>query len=112
MKSHEVSCIVIILLAVSAFPLKPALAERTEAKSAPVAGFVDVPPPPIARSDGMVCRAETILVDRPPRTVLMVVNRPLKDALRPTGSLPGVTGTYPLTRGDFGAPGSRRVVSF
>src|SRR5262249_33813587 len=95
---------------VSAFPLKPALAEGTKAECAPVEGFVDVPPPPIDRFDGMVSRTETILVDRPLSTVLMVVNRPLKDVLRPTGSLPGVTGTYPLTQGDFGAPGSRRLV--
>jgi len=110
MKNHAIARVAIILLAVSAFSLKPALAEGTKAECAPIAGFVDVPPPPIARSDGMVARTETILVDRPLRTVLMVVNRPLKDALRPTGSLPGVTGTYPLTRGDFGAPGSRRLV--
>lgn len=58
----------------------------------------------------MVSRTETILVDRPLGTVLMVVNRPLKDALHPTGSLPGVTGTYSLTQGDFGRPGSRRLV--
>jgi hypothetical protein len=58
----------------------------------------------------MVSRTETILVDRPLSTVPMVVNRPLKDALCPTGSLPGVTGTHPLTQGDFGAPGSRRLV--
>jgi hypothetical protein len=110
MKDHAIAPITIVLLAVSAFPLKPALAEGTKAECAPAEGSVDVPPPPIDRSDKMVSRSETILVDRPLSTVLMVVNRPLKDVLRPTGSLPGVTGTYPLTQGDFGAPGSRRLV--
>ena len=98
------------MLAVSAFHLKSALAENTIAECAPAQGFVDVPPPAIDRSDGMVSRTETILVDRPLGTVLTVVNRPLKDALRPTSSLPGVTGTYPLTQGDFEGPGSRRLV--
>jgi hypothetical protein len=58
----------------------------------------------------MVSRTETIVIDRPLVLVLTVVNRPLKDVLRPTGSLPGVTGTYPLTQGDFGKLGSRRLV--
>jgi hypothetical protein len=110
MKSQAIARIAILMLAVSAFPPESARAEGTEAKCAPAAGFVDVPPPPIDRSDGLVSRTETIRVDRPLRTVLTVVNRPLKDVLRPTGSLPGVTGTYPLTPGDFGGPGSRRLV--
>jgi hypothetical protein len=110
MKSQTIARITFLMLAVSAFPLESALAEGSKAGCAPAQGFVEVPPPPIDRSDRMVSRTETILVDRPFGTVLTVVNRPLKDALRPTGSLPGVTGTYPLTRGDFGGPGSRRLV--
>jgi hypothetical protein len=110
MKSQTIAWITFLMLAASAFPLKSALAEGSKAECAPAQGFVEVPPPPIDRSDEMVSRTETILVDRPLGTVLTVVNRPLKDALHPTGSLPGVTGTYPLTRGDFGGPGSRRLV--
>jgi hypothetical protein len=111
MKSEAFAHIAILMLAVSAFPLKSVLAEGTKGECAPAPGFVDVPPPPIDSSpDGMVSRTETIRVDRPLSTVLTVVNRPLKNVLRPTGSLPGVTGTYPLTRGDFGGPGSRRLV--
>ena len=110
MKNPTVARIAILLLAVLAVPLKSVLAQGTKAECAPVEGFVDVPPPPIARSAGMVSRTETILVNRPLGTVLKVVNRPLKDVLRPTGSLPGVAGTYPLTREDFGGPGSRRLV--
>lgn len=110
MKSQTIARITFLMLAVSAFPLKSALAEGSKDECAPAQGFVEVPPPPIDRSDGMVSRTETILVKRPFGTVLTVVNRPLKDALRPTGSLPGVTGTYPLTRGDFAGPGSRRLV--
>ena len=110
MKSQAIARIAILMLAVSAFPLKSALAEGTKAECAPAQGFVEVPPPSIERSDGMVSRTETILIDRRLSTVLTVVNRPLKDALRPTASLPGVSGTYPLTQGDFGGPGSRRLV--
>lgn len=97
MRSQTIARIVIFMLAVSAFPLKSAVAENTIAECAPAQGFVDVPSPPIDRSDEMVSRTETILVDRPLGTVLTVVNRPLKDALRPTGSLPGVTGTPLVT---------------
>ena len=110
MMRQTIARIAILTVAVSAFPLKSALAAGTKAECAPAPGFVAVPPPPIDRPDGMVSRTETIFVDRPLGTVLRVVNRPLKDALRPTGSLPGVTGTYPLTQGDFERPGSRRLV--
>src|SRR5262245_13507927 len=111
MKSPTIARIAILALAVSVVSLKSALAEGTKAECAPAQGFVDVPPPaPMDRSDAMVSRTETILVDRPLSTVLTVVNRPLKDVLRPTGALPGVTGTHPLTQGDFGRPGSRRLV--
>lgn len=110
MKSQVLARIAILVLAVSVFPARSPLAEETKASCAPKEGFVDVPPPPIDRPDAMVSRTETVLIDRPLSTVLTVVNRPLKDVLRPTGSLPGVTGTYPLTQGDFGGPGSRRLV--
>jgi hypothetical protein len=39
MKGHAIARIAIVLLAVSAFPLKPALAERTKAECAPVEGL-------------------------------------------------------------------------
>jgi len=110
MKSQAIVRIVILMLAISAFPLKSALADGTKAECSPAPGFVDLSPPPIDHSDEMISRTETILVDRSLRTVLKVVNRPLKDVLRSTGSLPGVTGTYPLTQGDFEEPGSRRLV--
>jgi hypothetical protein len=109
-KSQATARIAILMLAVTALPLKSARAEGTKAACAPAQGFVDLPPPPIDLSDGMVSRTETILIDRSLSTVLTAVNRPLKDVLRPTGSLPGVTGTYPLTQGDFARPGSRRLV--
>ena len=109
-KSQAIARIAILMLAVSAFPLTSALAEGTTAECAPAQGFVDLPPPPIDRSDRMISRTETILVESPLGTVLTVVNRPLNDVLRPTGALPGVIGTYPLTQGDFWGPGSRRLV--
>src|SRR5215472_690164 len=109
-KSQAIARIAILMLTVSAFPLTSALAEGTKAECAPAQGFVDLPPPPIDRSDRMISRTETILVESPLGTVLTVVNRPLNDVLRPTGALPGVIGTYPLTQGDFWGPGSRRLV--
>jgi hypothetical protein len=41
--------------------------------------------------------------------VLGVVDKPLKDTFKKTGSLPTVSGEYQLTQSAFGTPGSRRL---
>jgi hypothetical protein len=38
------------------------------------------------------------------------MNEPLNQALRGSNSLPGVSGDFMLTKGQFGAPGSRHIV--
>jgi len=76
----------------------------------PGPGFVDTPHPAIGPSQEFVSHAEEITIDRPLAVVLSAVDKPLKDTFKETDSLPTVSGDYMLTKGDFGAPGSRRLV--
>lgn len=76
---------------------------------APGPGFIDTPHPAIGRSEEFVAHTEEITIERPLAVVLSAVNKPLKDTFKKTDSLPTVSGDYVLTKGDFGAPGSRRL---
>ena len=87
----------------------PAFAAGADSCSPPPS-FVDIAPPAIAPADQLVAHTETIVIDRKLSTVLESVDKPLRDAVHSTSSLPGVAGDYPLTPGGFGAPGSRRMV--
>ena len=42
--------------------------------------------------------------------VMQVPSRPLKDGMRPSSEMPGVSGTFRLSDGPFGTVGSRRLV--
>jgi len=66
--------------------------------------------PDVSSTQARVTRTETIEVDRPLPVVLAAAARPLESAIRGSGSLPGVARTMMLTAGEFGAPGSRRLV--
>jgi hypothetical protein len=72
-------------------------------------GFVDIPHPAIASADELVSHTEEITIERPLAEVLDGFNRPLKDSIHKTSSLPGVSGDHMLTQGTFGTPGSRRL---
>jgi hypothetical protein len=76
----------------------------------PPAGFVDTPHPAIAPADQLVSHVEEIVIDRPLAVALSAADKPLKDVLHSTNALPGVAGDYGLTVGEFGTPGSRRLV--
>ena len=76
---------------------------------APPVGFVDIPHPEIAAREKFVSRTEEITIERTLIAVLRAVNKPLIDTISHTGSLPGVSGDYMLTEGEFGTPGSRRL---
>jgi hypothetical protein len=76
---------------------------------APGPGFVDTPHPAIGGSEEFVSHTEEITIERPLAVVLRAVDKPLKDTFKKTDSLPTVSGDYVLTKGDFGAPGSRRL---
>lgn len=74
-------------------------------------GFKDTPHPEVAPVGQLVSHTEEIEVAKPLDTVLTESQRtPLKQAIRKSDSLPGVAGEHILTDGDFGQPGSRRLV--
>jgi hypothetical protein len=75
----------------------------------PERNFVITPPPQLAPLDQLVSHTEEITVNRPLAVVLAAINRPLSETIRKSDSLPGVSGSYALTDGKFGAPGSRRL---
>ena len=77
---------------------------------APPVGFGDAPHPLIAPAGQLVAHTEEILIDRPLSVVSDAMNRPLNEVLRGSDSLPGVSGDFMLTKGPFGAPGSRHIV--
>jgi hypothetical protein len=79
------------------------------ADCAPPVGFIDSPPPANAADQDLVSHLEQIDIDRSMREVLDAANRPLKDQIEQSSALPGVSGSYPLTPGPFGAVGSRRL---
>jgi hypothetical protein len=72
-------------------------------------GFVDTPHPTIATAKELVSHTEEITIDRPLAEALDGFNRPLKDSIHKSSSLPGVSGVHMLAQETFGAPGSRRL---
>lgn len=77
---------------------------------APPAGFKDTVHPAIAPADQLVSHTEEIVIDRPLPVVAEAMDKPLKETIRQSKALPGVAGDFMLTKGEFGAPGSRHIV--
>jgi hypothetical protein len=77
---------------------------------APPHGFRDAPHPAIAPPEQLVAHTEEILIDRSLSVVSDAMNKPLSQVIRGSNSLPGVSGDFMLTKGSFGAPGSRHIV--
>ena len=73
-------------------------------------GFTDIAHPVPAPAEQLVSHTEEVVIARPLARVAEVMSRPLNQALRKSSSLPGVAGDFALTKGPFGAPGSRRIV--
>ena len=90
------------------FPVSLALQAHAQA-CAPPRGFVDIPAPALAPVEQLVSHTEEITIGRSLAVVLSAADRPLKDTIHKTSALPGVSGDYMLTKGSFGAPGSRRI---
>jgi hypothetical protein len=87
------------------------LATPAIAACVPPPGFVDPPHPEVAPVDDLVSHTEDIVIARPLTSVLKIVQAmTLADTVRRTKGLPGITGTYLLTKNThtFGAPGSRQ----
>ena len=77
---------------------------------APPTGFHDGPHPVIAAPDQLVSHTEVMDIPRPFRVVSDAMNKPLEKTINKSDSLPGVSGDYMLTQGEFGTPGSRHIV--
>ena len=77
---------------------------------APPPGFHDGPHPLIAAPEDLVAHTEVIDIQRPIAVVLDAMNKPLEKTISKSDSLPGVSGDYMLTHGEFGLPGSRHIV--
>jgi hypothetical protein len=76
---------------------------------APPSGFVDAPHPAIDAPERLVSHTEEIVINRSLPIVLSAVDKPIKDTIHKSGSLPGVSGEYLLTKAEFGTSGSRRI---
>lgn len=76
----------------------------------PPAGFKDGPHPEIAPVEQLVSHTEEIVIARPYSVVSAAMNKPLEKTILKSDSLPGVSGDYMLTKGPYGAPGSRHIV--
>ena len=74
------------------------------------AGFKETPHPAIAPPDQLISHTEEIVIDRPLQAVAKAMDKPLKEAIHESKALPGVAGDFMLTKGEFGAPGSRHIV--
>lgn len=86
-----------------------ALLAAAGAVCAPPPGFVDIPAPQVAPVERLVSRVEEIVIRRPLAVVIAADNVPLEEAVGASRDLPHVSGTYNLTPGEFGRPGSRRI---
>lgn len=75
----------------------------------PPAGFVDSPRPKIAPLEELVSHTEQIDIARAFAVVRQAAGRPLKDQIQQSSELPGISGSFMLTDGDFGGVGSRRL---
>ena len=76
----------------------------------PPAGFRDGPHPNLAFQDQLVSHTEVIIISHPFSVVSDAMNKPLEKTINRSESLPGVSGDYMLTHGEFGSPGSRHIV--
>jgi hypothetical protein len=77
---------------------------------APPPGFHDGPHPAIAAPDQLASHTEIIVIPRPFPVVSAAMDKPLEKTINKSDSLPGVSGDYMLTQGQFGSPGSRHIV--
>ena len=84
--------------------------EVNASQCAPPPGFHDGPHPVIGAPDQLVPHTEVIDISRSFRIVSDAMNKPLEKTINKSESLPGVSGDYMLTQGDFGSPGSRHIV--
>jgi len=99
-----------LALAIAAFSIAVTASAAASSACAPPPGFTDTPHPAIAPMEQLVSHTEETVIDRPLSVVSNAMNKPLNQVIRQSDSLPGVSGDFILTSGQFGAPGSRHIV--
>ena len=76
----------------------------------PPSAFVNPSRPDIAPLDSLLSHSEQKVVNLSIAEVMKGAARPLEEAIRPTKDLPGVSGTFRLSKGPYGSVGARRLV--
>lgn len=100
----------VFLILATAFPIVPAVSAAAQT-CVPPPGFVDERHPVDAPPAQLVAHTEEITVAQPLAQVLETNGKTsLKEAIHKAGSLPGVTGEYPLGTIKFPNPGARHIV--
>lgn len=99
-----------LALAIAVFAVTGVAPAEASSACAPPPGFTDTTHPVIAPMDQLVSHTEEIVINQPLAVVSKAMDKPLNQAIRQSDSLPGVSGDFMLTKGQFGAPGSRHIV--
>ena len=76
----------------------------------PPAGFVDPPRPEIAPLEELLAHTEQSVIARGFSDLMKIPSRPLEETIRPIKDMPGVSGTFRLSKGPYGTVGARRLV--
>jgi len=87
----------------------PLLAGRILACEPPP-GFVDPARPEIAPLEELVAHTEQLVIARGFADLMKIPSRPLEETMRPMKDMPGVSGTFRLSKGPYGSVGARRLV--
>jgi len=76
----------------------------------PPAGFVNPPRPEIAPLEDLLGHTEQLEIARGFSDLMKIPSRPLEETIRPMKGMPGVSGTFRLSKEPYGSVGARRLV--
>jgi hypothetical protein len=76
----------------------------------PPPGFVNPPRPEIAPLEDLLGHTEQSVIARGFSDLMKIPSRPLEETIRPMKDMPGVSGTFRLSKGPYGSVGARRLV--
>ena len=76
----------------------------------PPPGFVNPPRPEVAPLEELLGHTEQSVIARGFSDLMKIPSRPLEETIRPMKDMPGVSGTFRLSKGPYGSVGARRLV--
>lgn len=76
----------------------------------PPAGFVNPARPEIAPLEELLGHTEQTVIALGLSDLSKIPSRPLEETMRPMKDMPGVSGTFRLSKGPYGSVGARRLV--